>query len=165
MNFDGFEESLRAAFGRDIPVRYRQNNSGFSMNFSTEDIKALMRRRPATQKLKELQEDRSVADAFLSAHASSTDREDRFISCDLLRGRAEELRKRGQHNDATFEYEKATKVILGQGFVFPLPNSEGLRNEVYTNLGSWESVVLMECCNGMAQCLVELKSLKLVSLH
>jgi hypothetical protein len=163
MNFDGFEETLRDLLGRDIPVTYRGNNSGVSINFTPEDIRALNRRRPGSQKLKELQQDRSKADEFLSAHATSTDSDDRVVSCDLLRGRADELCKRGQHEEATFEYERATKAVLGQGFVFPLPNSEEFRNEAYTKLEPWERIVLMECCNGMAQCLIKMNSLKRVS--
>jgi hypothetical protein len=157
MDLDGLAESLSAAFGRDVPVRSRQGGSGISFNLSAKDLKSYARMRPGASTLKELQKDQSKADAFLIQNGNSIKRENRIIACSLLRGRADDLCKQGKYGEAKLQYEKATKAILGKNFQFPLPITEGLQNEIYTKLDPWDRIVLMECCNSMAQCLIKLK--------
>lgn len=155
MNADGFAEGLSAVLGRSVPLRH--GGSSLSFDISDEDIKTIIRLRPGRDTLKELQQDQSKADVFLSSKGNSTRHNDRIISCSLLKWRADNLCKQGKFEEAKIEYDKATKAVLGRDFVFPLPVTEGFRNEVYTKLSQWERIVLMECCNGMAQCMIKLK--------
>jgi hypothetical protein len=89
MELNELQESLRTAFGRNVPVRRKPNGSGISFDFTPDDIKALIRQRPEAEQLKALQQNRSLADEFLSTHATSTDSDDCILSCGLLRGRAD----------------------------------------------------------------------------
>jgi hypothetical protein len=157
MDIDGLTQSLSAYLGRDVPVRLEHGGTRISVDLTKEDFKAIVQRRPGGYMLKELQQDRNKADAFLSSKANSEKRDDRIISCSLLRGRADDLRKQGKFDAAKIEYENATKAILGRDSIFPLPVTEGLRNEAYTKLHPWDRIVLMECCNGMAQCMINIK--------
>jgi hypothetical protein len=157
MDMDGFVESLSAAFGRSVSVRQGPGGSGLSFDFTANDIKTIIRSRPGESTLKDLLRDRSRADAFLSENVDPTGRENRMITCSLLQGRGYELCTQNHYEEAQLQYENAAKAVLGTGFKFPLPVSEGLRNNVYTQLDPWDRIALFECCNGMAQCLLKLK--------
>jgi hypothetical protein len=157
MDLDGLAQGLNAAFGRNVPLRSRQGGSGISFDITEEDMKAIVRLRPGADTLRELRGDRSKADTFLSQNQNNKDRKNRIVACSLLRGGADDLCKQGRYDEAKLEYEKATKAILGKDFSSPLPVTEGLQNEVYTKLDPWDRIVLMECCNGMAQCMIKLK--------
>jgi hypothetical protein len=82
----------------------------------------------------------------------------------LLRDSADECHKQGKPDEARDIYLKAAKVILRDGFEFPLPIREGLRNEVYVNLDAWERIDVMACCNGLARCMIDLKNSAQASL-
>ena len=149
-------ETLSAAFGRNIPAQFRPDGSGFSVNLTNAD---LARRRPGTIKLRRLRGNLSEANTFLSENENSINLENRITACGLLRERGDELCKQEKYEGAKLQYENATKALLGNNFIFPLPITEGLQNEVYTKLSPWERIALMECCNSMAQCMIKLRCL------
>lgn len=119
--------------------------------------------RPGAAKIKRLQEDPLSIDEFIAQNPMPSDLEPRIITCALLQRKGEALYKKMRHSDAICYYEQATKTIVGLGFMFPRPVGEGLRNEMYTQLHPWERICVMECCNGMARCLVGLKQWDKVS--
>jgi hypothetical protein len=118
----------------------------------------MIQRRPGAEKVTELRSNPASADAFLANNRDvSSDINTRMICCGIIQSRADDLFKKKQYNEARIMYIDGIATIVGKTFKIPLPVKEGLRNEIYVKSDVWEKIALMECCNGLARCMIELK--------
>jgi hypothetical protein len=148
--------SLRALLGRDISVS--GEGSHVSVNFTQADMLSILQRRPGADEVRQFQSNRASADAFLAQNRElSSDKETRMICCSIIRSRADDLFKQKQYDEARIKYIDAIAAIVGKAFKIPLPAKGGLRNEIYVKKDVWEKIALMECCNALARCMIELK--------
>jgi len=154
---------LRSLLGRDISVS--GVGSHISVHFTESDILSIIQRRPGAEKLTELLSNPASADVFLAKNRElSSDRETRIICCGIFQSKANDLFKKKQYNEARIRYINGIEAIVGKAFKIPLPVKEGLRNEIYVKSDVWEKIVLMECCNGLARCMIKLKDVEQVQL-
>ncbi|KAF7972173.1 hypothetical protein HWV62_18746 [Athelia sp. TMB] len=109
--------------------------------------------RPGAALVRELNRDRSAADAYLEQNAhGDANYIPRVVSCTILKDRGDGLLVKGQYDAAQTHYIDALGALLGKDFTIPLPVNGGLRSEGYVALDGWEQVMVMECCNSMAKC-------------
>ena len=149
---------LRSLLGRNINVS--GSGSHISVNLTSADILAMLQRRPGIEKVKKLQSNRVSADAFLAQHREySDDLETRMMYCQIVQSRGDDLFKQKDFDAARIMYIDGVTAILGKTFKIPLPPMGGLRNEIYVKADVWEKIALMECCNRLAQCMIELQDL------
>jgi hypothetical protein len=142
--------------GRNIDVS--GVGSHISVHFTEADILSIIQRRPGAEKVTDLLSNPASAEAFLAQNRGlSSDRETRIICCGIFQSKANELFEKKQYNEARIRYMDGIGAIVGKAFKIPLPAKEGLRNQVYVKSDVWEKIVLMECCNGLARCMIELK--------
>lgn len=154
--------SLRAELGNNVNIR-DNGSGGVSVNFSPADILSLMQRRPGASKVKELKSDPLKADAFLAQNKSrSSEKDTRMICCALFQAKGEELFKKKKYEEARSQYIQAIAAIVGKKFKIPLPPKNGLRSENYVKLDTWEKIHMMECCNALTRCLVQLNDIEMV---
>ena len=134
-----------------------------SFNFTSSDVLSMLQRRPATEQVNQLQSNRTSGDAFLAQNRDlSSDLETRMTCCGIFKSRADDLFKRRQYDDARIMHIDGIAAIVGKAFKIPLPVERGLRSEIYIKKDLWEKIALMECCNGLARCMIELKDLEQV---
>ena len=71
---------------------------------------------------------------------------------------AETLLERKSWADALIKYKQAIETIVGSSFEIPLYSAEGggLRSEKYVKLDLSKRMVLMKCCNKVAECFIGL---------
>jgi hypothetical protein len=123
----------------------------------------MLQRRPGAEKVKELQSNRANADAFLAQNRDlSSDQKTRMICCGIIKSRADHLFKQKLYDEARITYIDAIAAIVGKDFKIPLPVKGGLRNESYVKNNVWDKIALMECCNALARCMIELKDVEQV---
>ena len=109
--------------------------------------------RPGAALVRDLNRDRSAADAYLEQNAHGDGNYiPRVVSCTILKGRGDDLLAKKQYDAAQTRYIDALAALLGKDFTIPLPAGGGLRSEGYVALDGWEQVMVMECCNSMAKC-------------
>lgn len=163
MDPDELAAGLRSLLGRDINVS--GVGSHISVNFTESDILSIIQRRPGAEKVTDLLSNPANADAFLAKNRDlSSDKETRMICCGIFQSKANDLFKKKQYNEARIRYIDGIGAIVGKTFKIPLPVKEGLRNEIYVKSDVWEKIALMECCNGLARCMIELKDVEQVRL-
>lgn len=83
----------------------------------------------------------------------------------MIKTTAANLLKNKEYGEAQEKYTKAIAIILGDEFRIPLPVESGLKNEKYMKLHTLELVGLVECCNGMAQCMIGLGNIAKVRFY
>lgn len=116
-------------------------------------------------------DDDIIANAILSAAASLTnsnitpDDVRSFLAisnrCILLRTQGDELFDACQYVEATRRYRMAFQVIMGNDFEVPFwSKTGGIVSQKYVRITDGQRIILMHCCNGIAQCRAKLKDLQ-----
>jgi hypothetical protein len=150
--------------GRNISVT--GGGSHISVHLTADDLLHHLQQRPGSDKVKNLLSNPSRADNFLAQNRNlSTELDTRMICCGIIQSRAGDLLQESRYDEARIKYIDAIAAIVGKDFKIPLPVKEGLRNEVYVKSDVWEKIALMECCNGLARCMIGLKNAEQVRLR
>lgn len=166
MDINALSEQIRAALGQNVDVRSNGNGgSGISINLTPANLLAIIQKRPGADKIQRLRANDGLVDSFLSTNwPSSPDNETRVVCCSLFKSKAEKSFAKKQFREARDRYLDATASIVGKKFKIPLPANGGLRNDVYEKIDTWETISLMECCNGLARCAIRLGNIEEVRI-
>ncbi|KAJ6543642.1 hypothetical protein B0H10DRAFT_2244374 [Mycena sp. CBHHK59/15] len=144
LDWDTFNSMVNATgqkFSPDTPVPSTTPPSSFAPNSDGA------KRRPNNERIRILQKNLDALDDLCPP--SRADKMVCFVRSNVLKGKAETLRKEKKYSQARSTYIQAANELLSA----PLPLPGAFRSDIYGSLGlGWDAIDLVGCINGVVEC-------------